>query len=482
MESTSLPPIELEANGFIPVKRLFRYHDTLMVRAQLYISIVAAVVCLLGLAYWRIGEVDILYRQLAVLVALLMFIIYKLFGVFRQSRGRLLGTIQLAKAWSVTVLLVLTLGFITRTTDEFSRLVIGGWVALGFLVQMAGYLVSFRLCQRFHMHFCDPVPTLVVGSHWLAKHLVESLNKNTWLPDEVVGVVDNSYKGRDNWDNALAPWLGSTHDIVDIVKQKNIRRIYIALPLSCSDMIETIYKKLVDHNVDIIWAPDIFALKLLNHGVREVAGVPLLTLSESPLTREGQAFVKSAMDHSIALMMLIVLSPLMLATAIAIKLTSPGPIIYKQKRHGWDGRIIEVWKFRSMYVHKEGENTVTQATKTDPRITKVGRFIRRTSIDELPQLFNVLSGSMSLVGPRPHAIQHDEFYTQHIKSYMIRLRIKPGLTGLAQVNGCRGETEFVEKMEKRVEYDIDYINRWSIWLDLKVLIKTPFTLLRKDIY
>lgn len=482
MDNASTRSIPQQSIGFIPIKRLFRYHDTLMVRAQLYFSVLAAMAVLLGLAYWRTGEVGFHYRQLALLVGLLMLIVYKLLGVFRRSRGRLMDTLQLAKAWSVTVLMVLVLGFITRSSDEFSRLVIGGWAVLGFFLQLAGNLLSFQLTQRYHMHFGNPVPTLVVGSHWLAKHLVESLNKNTWLPDKVVGVVDNSEKGRAGWDKSVAPWLGNIQDIVEIIEQKNIRRVYIALPLTCSDMIEPIYKKLVDKNIDVIWAPDIFALKLLNHGVREVAGVPLLTLSESPLTREGQAFIKTLMDFTIAILMLIMLSPVMLITALAIKLTSPGPIFYKQKRHGWDGRVIKVWKFRSMVVHTEHEKILAQATKNDSRITPVGRFIRRTSIDELPQLFNVLGGSMSLVGPRPHALQHDDYYTQHIKSYMIRQRIKPGITGLAQVNGYRGETEVVEKMEKRVEYDIDYINRWSLWLDLKVMIKTPLSLLSKDIY
>jgi putative colanic acid biosynthesis UDP-glucose lipid carrier transferase len=213
-----------------------------------------------------------------------------------------------------------------------------------------------------------------------------------------------------------------------------------------------------------------------------VAGVPLLTLSESPMVNEARALAKAVMDYTIALLMLIILSPVLIVTAIAIKLTSPGPVFYKQKRHGWDSRVIEVWKFRSMVLHREDGDKVSQATREDARITAVGRFIRRTSIDELPQLFNVLQGTMSLVGPRPHALQHNRYYSEHIKSYMIRHRLKPGITGLAQINGCRGETDLLEKMEKRVKYDIDYINNWSIWLDLKILIMTPFTLFGKDIY
>ncbi len=215
--------------------------------------------------------------------------------------------------------------------------------------------------------------------------------------------------------------------------------------------------------------------------MKEMAGVPLISLSETPLVG-GAALAKSVMDKSIALVALILLSPIMVFTALAVKLTSRGPIIFKQKRHGWDGRLVEVYKFRSMKVHEEQEGKVTQATKGDDRITRVGRFIRRTSIDELPQLINVLEGTMSLVGPRPHAIAHNEYYKGQIRSYMLRHRVKPGLTGLAQVNGYRGETETLDKMQGRVNYDLAYINNWSIWLDIEILFKTVFILFSRNAY
>lgn len=247
-------------------------------------------------------------------------------------------------------------------------------------------------------------------------------------------------------------------------------------------MIEGIYEQLSHKNIDIIWVPDIFSLNLLNHSVREIAGLPLLSLSESPMSREGKVFVKAVIDRSVAIIVLVLLSPLMAAIAAAIKYTSPGPVFFKQQRHGWDGRVIEVWKFRSMYVHQEDEGKVTQASRGDARVTPIGRFIRRSSIDELPQLFNVLNGTMSLVGPRPHALRHDQYYSERIKSYINRHRIKPGMTGLAQVNGCRGETEHLEDMEQRVRFDIEYINNWTILLDLQILLMTPFCLFSKDVY
>ncbi len=242
---------------------------------------------------------------------------------------------------------------------SFRELVIGSWVTLGYMAQVVGLLISFQLAKKGNSHFGEPLRTLVVGSNVLAKHLVDSLNKNVWLPDQVVGVVDSGTNGQDDWDQSTVPWLGSTRDIVAIVDEQKIRRVYIALPLRSSGMIEELYKKMLNKNIDIIWAPDIFALNLLNHGVREVAGVPLLTLSESPMVNEGRALAKAIMDYTIALFMLIILSPIMIATAIAIKLTSHGPVFYKQKRHGWDSRVIDVWKFRSMVVHQDDGDKVS---------------------------------------------------------------------------------------------------------------------------
>lgn len=470
------------ASGSIPVKQLFRQHDTLIMGVQLYLCILLSLATLLLLAWWRNGSLTAPYAQLAGFTAIAMWVSYRLLGVFRQSRGSFHGVVQLTKGWTITITAILAVGFVTKSTDVFSRLALGGWFLLSYVLQVGVYLASLHLMRRFHLHYGEPVRTAIVGSRSLARHLVSSFEQNPWLPDRIIGVMDNSVSGREAWDTNLAPWLGSTRDIEALVEQHRIRRIYIALPLSSSDMVEVIYAKLVDRNIDIIWAPDIFSLKLLNHGVREVAGVPLLSLSESPMAREGQVFIKSLLDIAVASTALVLLSPLMIAVAIAVKLSSPGPVLFRQQRHGCDGRIIEVLKFRSMYVHNEDEGTVTQARRGDARITPVGRFIRRTSIDELPQLFNVLGGSMSLVGPRPHALQHNEYYASLIRSYMVRHRIKPGITGLAQVNGFRGETEYVEKMQRRVEYDIEYINRWSIWLDILVLLKTPLSLFSRQAY
>lgn len=224
---------------------------------------------------------------------------------------------------------------------------------------------------------------------------------------------------------------------------------------------------------DIRMVPDIFGFSLLNHSLGEVAGIPVINLSSTPMVGVNRV-VKAIEDRVIASIILLLISPLMICVALGIKLTSAGPVFFRQERLGYDGRVFRVWKFRSMKVHQEREGKVTQAKKNDSRITPFGAFLRRTSLDELPQFFNVLDGSMSIVGPRPHAVAHNEEYKDLVDRYMRRHKVKPGITGWAQVNGFRGETDTLEKMEKRVEYDLYYIEHWSLLFDLKIIFMTIF--------
>lgn len=277
------------------------------------------------------------------------------------------------------------------------------------------------------------------------------------------------------------PVLGVVSNLRSILKENKVSRVYIALPAKETDQIEGLYVDLLDANVDVVWVPDFANLKLLNHSIHNLGGMPAIHLNESPLTSHpGGALLKSFIDRFFAFCGIVLLSPLLAGIAIAVKVSSPGPVLFIQQRHGWNGNVINVLKFRSMRVHDDAQ--VIQAQKTDPRVTPVGSFLRRSSMDELPQLFNVLKGDMSLVGPRPHAVAHNDYYSDKIIAYMARHRIKPGITGLAQISGYRGETETIDKMQKRVELDLEYINHWNLWLDIKILIKTPLTLVSKDIY
>ncbi|MBE9398412.1 undecaprenyl-phosphate glucose phosphotransferase [Pontibacterium sp. N1Y112] len=463
-------------------RRLLRNHESLIYWGQLAVDGVLVAGSLMLLALLKTGDIDVPYRLLAVISVLLLFVIYSAQGVYRRAAGYVSGCYRLAVSWA-SVLMVLTLiGFLTKTGESFSRQVFIAWALLGFVLQAVAYVNIKFFSDRYRERFARVIPALVVGSGSLANHLKASLEVNRWIPDKVVGhVCLSGQEAANEAGDALV--VGDLHALRELIRTRGVKRVYLALPIEQSGKIGDLHIDLLDMNVDLIWVPDIYALNLLNHSVREVAGMPLIFLNESPLTsRRRGSLLKDFMDRSVALLSIVLLSPVLLATAFAVKFSSRGPVLFKQERHGWDGKIINVWKFRSMKVHVEGTGEVTQAQREDPRITKVGKFIRRTSIDELPQLFNVLQGRMSLVGPRPHAVAHNEFYSDKINAYLARHRIKPGITGLAQISGCRGETETIDKMQKRVDYDLEYINNWSVWLDVKILIKTPLSLLSKDIY
>jgi putative colanic acid biosynthesis UDP-glucose lipid carrier transferase len=235
-------------------------------------------------------------------------------------------------------------------------------------------------------------------------------------------------------------------------------------------------EELNDTTASVYFTPDIFLFDLIQARMDTIGGIPVLALCETPFYGVN-GLVKRLSDIVLAALILLVISPVMLAVAIGVKLSSPGPVLFKQRRYGLDGREILVYKFRSMTCMEDGA-VVTQATRNDQRVTKFGAFLRRTSLDEFPQFINVLQGRMSIVGPRPHAIAHNELYRKLVRSYMIRHKVRPGITGWAQVNGFRGETETVEKMKARIEYDLDYLRNWSLKLDLAIIWRTLFVVLK----
>lgn len=465
-------------------RRLLRNHETLMFWVQLFADLFVVTASLAVLTFIKLDSIPAHYRFLAIITMLALFAIYSARGVYRRScsQWRLMG--RVTTAWCLLLLVLLLLGFMTKTTDMFSRQVLILWAPLALGLQLVNHLCLNKAVKHYNDRAKQQLPVLIIGDGDIAQHLAKSLTENRWLPDRVMGMIVANEEKADPASVAAmpAPVLGTLIELRSIIKKSGIRRIYVALPLGASQQIESLHIDLLDMNVDVIWVPDIFALNLLNHSVREVAGVPLISLNESPLTSSRVPIVlKGIMDRVIAVIALVALSPLLAGIAIAVKRSSPGPVFFKQQRHGFDGKIIEIYKFRSMKLHADSD-VVQQATKEDPRVTKIGSFIRKSSIDELPQLFNVLNGTMSLVGPRPHAVSHNNYYSSKINAYLARHRIKPGITGLAQVKGYRGETETLDKMQKRVECDLAYINNWSLMLDLKILVKTPTSLVSKNIY
>ncbi|WP_282413688.1 undecaprenyl-phosphate glucose phosphotransferase [Pseudomonas sp. PS01299] len=429
------------------------------------------------LAERQTGTVEFYYRMCATLAVLASVPAYTFSGVYRKQDNYLTGLGRLFMGWSMTMVALACIAFVCKADEVFSREVTLSWAVYGFLGQALLYAPLHAFSKYYQRSRTSAQKTLIVGTGELALGLAKKISQVENLP--LVGLVSNGPTS--NLDADAPRVVGDQEDLLELIKDHDIRRLYITLPLAEAAKIEAMYVDLLGANVDVVWVPDLNSLTLLNHSVKVVDGLPAICLNESPLTsRPTAALSKSLLEKGVALLAIILLSPVLLFIALAVKINSPGPVFFKQDRHGWNGKVIQVWKFRSMRVHDDRE--VVQASRNDSRITAVGRFIRRTSLDELPQLFNVLQGQMALVGPRPHAVAHNHYYSGKILAYMARHRIKPGITGLAQISGCRGETDTIDKMQRRVEMDLHYINNWSLWLDLKILVKTPFTLLSKDIY
>jgi putative colanic acid biosynthesis UDP-glucose lipid carrier transferase len=310
---------------------------------------------------------------------------------------------------------------------------------------------------------------VLVGANDLGAKLVQQIRAAPLLGIRIAGVFDDRRPDR-RAQVADVPPLGKIDALAEYVKANGVDLIYVALPMASQPRVLQLLNDLRDTTASVYFVPDIFMFDLIQARVDSINGIPVVAVCETPFVGFN-GLIKTASDYAIAATALAVLAPLMLLIAAAVKLSSPGPVLFKQRRYGLDGKEILVYKFRTMTVQEDGA-VVRQATRDDNRITPVGRFLRRSSLDELPQFINVLQGRMSVVGPRPHAVSHNETYRKLIDGYMVRHKVKPGVTGWAQVNGFRGETDTVEKMEKRVEFDLAYLRNWSLRLDLVIILKT----------
>jgi len=436
------------------------------------------------LVYMKLSSFPDNYRIVLVLSLLIHALVYGLLNVYSATSQQSFfkSVFQISTSWVASVLALLFMAFVTKTTSTYSREVFLQWIVLVPFLQIVCWVLLRLFSKGLARAVSGHNRSLIIGAGPHAKNiggvLTDRMDTETF-----VGYVHDYEEFSEQESEKDIRILGEVERFRDIIKGNKIRKIYIALESASAERVEAIQLDLLDLNVDVIWVPDMRSYNLVNHSIYTLAGNPAVAINQSPLTSPGPGpLYKSIMDKSFASAGLLLVSPLLLVVAVLIKLTSKGPVLFKQPRHGFDGELIKVWKFRSMYVHDEEEGQITQASKTDSRITPLGAFLRKTSIDELPQLFNVLHGRMSLVGPRPHAVEHNDLYSKKIDSYLVRHRMKPGITGLAQVSGFRGETDTLEKMEKRVEYDLAYINNWSIGLDIKILLKTPFALIRNEAY
>ena len=456
--------------------------------ASALLNALADGVAVIGIGWWltirHVGFITLEYELLLLLLLGALGVVYDQFGIYRRFRGFTSKALALLQCWTLSFLILTLLGFLTKQGENYSRLLVAQLYVFGLGSHVVIHL-GFYFWQRAWVNAQrDADPAIIIGQGDLANYLALKINENPWLDQTLIGKVTLNGQDEDgsiDFGGGAMPRLGSVAELARILEERAVRVAYIVTPLETFSVLETVYQTLLDNHIAIHWVPDIFSLRLVNHSVAEIAGLPVLTLSETPLTGTS-SLVKALEDRLLAALILVLVSPVLLAIAVAVKLDSPGPVIFRQARTGWSGRPFRIWKFRSMVVHEPEDGVVRQATRGDPRVTRVGGFLRRTSLDELPQIFNVLRGEMSLVGPRPHALQHDEEYSERILDYFARHRIKPGITGLAQVRGYRGETREVNEMVKRVESDIEYINNWSLWLDLVILARTAFALAGRKAY
>ena len=391
------------------------------------------------------------------------------------SAGELM--LDIVTGWVAVVALLLLLGWASHTLTAFDQRMMLAWAIATPAALFGAHQLLPRWLPRVLAAEGIQKKVVIAGANSLGRKLAARIRGTPLLGQRFVGYFDDRAPGRLT-DVAPAQNLGAINALADYVRGNNVEIIYIALPMASQPRILRLLEELRDTTVSIYFVPDIFVFDLIQARVDSIGDLPVVAVCETPFYGFN-GLVKRISDVILASVILLLISPLMLAIALGVKLSSPGPVLFKQRRYGVDGRKIMIYKFRSMTVAEDGD-VVRQATRNDARVTKFGAFLRKSSLDELPQFFNVLQGRMSVVGPRPHAVAHNEMYRKLIRGYMIRHKVRPGITGLAQVNGYRGETETVEKMKQRIEFDLAYLRSWSLLLDLQIILKTIVVVLRKQ--
>lgn len=424
---------------------------------------VLSVVALLIAARLTEDVLDARYGILAVLILVLSFPGEWITSTVKQFAR------EIFSSWMMIGTLILSLGYVTDTLKYFPPELFIYWLILmPFMVFIFSLLLK-SLAGRIKLLRAGRKKAIVIGVTELAAQFVSVTNDDEMSMIKIVGYFDDRDPPRLSLTEQV-PLLGQTFEIADYCKENNIDNVYIALPMVSEPRILKFLDDLRDTTVSIYFLPDLFVFDIIQARMDTMNGIPVVGICESPFLGIN-GLIKRGMDILLSSIILVLIAPIMFIVALGVKLSSPGPILFTQLRYGLDGQEISIYKFRSMREHYDNGD-VKQAIKGDNRITRFGAFIRKTSLDELPQFINVLQGCMSVVGPRPHAISHNEEYRKLIKGYMVRHMVKPGITGWAQVNGYRGETDTIDKMEKRIEYDLDYLRRWTAYFDLWIVFRT----------
>ncbi len=385
-------------------------------------------------------------------------------------------------SWGLSFALVFVLGqYSPLNATLFSWPMFAQWFITGLMLMQLWRLLIWMKARIFRKSRVDSRAVAIVGTGELAQQVASHLKALSWGDYNIYGYFDDRLQIETNTpenrrtsarSGIACEAVGGFQQLIDLAESGHLDSVYIALPMRAESRIRELLDRLANSTAAVYVVPDMFVFELLHARSVNLNGLPAIGVIGEPM-RGLDGWLKRVEDVILSSLILLMISPLLMFIASLVVLTSPGPAIFKQKRYGMDGKPIEVWKFRSMKVMENGKD-FKQATRGDARITRVGAFLRKTSLDELPQFFNVLQGTMSIVGPRPHAIAHNEEFRTQIKSYMRRHKIKPGITGWAQINGWRGETDTLEKMQKRIEFDLHYIHNWSVWWDLQIIFQTVF--------
>ncbi|MEZ5785950.1 MAG: undecaprenyl-phosphate glucose phosphotransferase [Xanthobacteraceae bacterium] len=418
-------------------------------------------------------------------IACAAIIAFQAFGIYSVEalRTHVYQLGRMGAAWGLVFLLALALTFFAKQQHFLSRVWIGAWFAGGLGALFAWRIVLAALVR----HWADAGRLIrrvvIVGGGERSEALVKAIQTEAHSDLRICGVFDDRADDRSPPVVAGVPKLGTVDDLVEFTRQTRVDLILVSLPLTAEERVLQMVRKLWVLPVDVRLAAHMNRLRFRPRNYTYIGNVPVLDIFDKPIAG-WNLFIKSVFDRVVGGLILLMLLPLFAIIALAIKIDSKGPVLFRQRRYGFNNELIEIFKFRSMYVDASDANAAKLVTKGDPRVTRVGRLIRKTSLDELPQLFNVVFfGNLSLVGPRPHALQakaEHRLYEEAVDGYFARHRVKPGITGWAQINGWRGETDTHDKIQNRVEHDLYYIENWSLLFDIYILLKTPFALLKTE--
>lgn len=373
-------------------------------------------------------------------------------------------------AWVLTAAVLVAALFLLKSSVIFSRKALLTWFVAVIVLLVGLHWARRAFLTRLRCEGGNCRGVAIVGANALGRRLQQALADMPWLGYKFMGFYDDRQSERILQE--CTPCIGNLRALYRDARENRIDTIFITLPMVAEKRIREIIDRLADSTISVYYVPNFFVFNLIRARWDTLQGIPVVSVYETPF-RGIDGLTKRLEDLVLGSLILAVIAVPMLFIAIGVKLSSPGPVIFRQRRYGFNGQEIIVWKFRTMTVCEDGD-WVEQASKNDSRVTPFGAFLRRTSLDELPQFINVLQGTMSIVGPRPHAVTHNEYYRKLIPGYMLRHKVKPGITGLAQINGFRGETKTLDKMAMRVRHDIEYIRHWSLWLDLKIIFLTVF--------